>query len=198
MNVWAPTLSVVADMSSKTFKNTKRIAVSALLAAISFVALYLGALTGVFDLCAVVVGALCVTFAKIEMGGWYPHLIGAVTFALSFLLLTDKMVAFEFLFLGGIYPILKAYAENLGRKAGNWASWTVKMVYFNAALALFLVFAKFVFTAGNEDLFGLSPAMIAAAVVLVNAFFVFYDYAMTRFISYYLFVLRKKLKIRAL
>jgi hypothetical protein len=60
------------------------------------------------------------------------------------------------------------------------------------------VFAKFVFTAGNEDLFGLSPAMIAAAVMFVNAFFVFYDYAMTRFISYYLFVLRKKLKIRAL
>ena len=185
-------------MSSKSFKKTKRIAVSALLAAISFVVLYLGALTGVFDLCAVVVGALCVTFAKIEMGSWYPHLIAAVTFVLSFLLLTDKMVAFEFIFLGGIYPILKAFAENLGRRAGNWASWTVKMIYFNAALALFIVFAKFVFTAGNEDLFAGSAGMIAAAVVFTNAFFVFYDYAMTKFISYYLFVLRKKLKIRAL
>ena len=125
--------------------------------------------------------------------------LGMVTsFVLGFLLLTDKMVAFEFLFLGGIYPILKAYAENLGRRAGKWAAFAVKAVYFNAALALFIVFAKFVFTAGNEDLFAGSAGMIIAAVVFTNAFFAFYDYAMTRFISYYLFVLRKKLKIRAL
>ena len=183
-------------MTSKTFKSSKRIAVSAMLAAISFVILYMGALTGVFDLCAVVVGALCVTFAKIEMGKWYPYLVGAVTFTLSFLLLTDKIVAFEYLFLGAVYPMVKSAAEVLSRKLGAASGWIVKLVYFNAVLAAFIVLSKFVFVSGDEALFAGSAVMIAVAVVFTNVVFIFYDYAMTRFICYYLFVLRKKLKIR--
>ncbi len=193
MNVWVETLSVAADMTGNSFKKSKRIAVSALLAAISFVALYMGALTGVFDLCAVVVGALCVTFAKIEMGKWYPYLIAAVTFALSFLLLSDKIVAFEYLFLGGIYPILKYFAESLKGKVAEWA---VKLVYFNAVLAVFFLLSKFVFISGEDTLFGGSFLVVAVVVLALNGFFVFYDYAMTRFISYYVYFLRKKLKIR--
>ncbi len=183
-------------MSSNSFKKSKRIAVSALLAAISFVTLYMGALTGIFDLCAVVVGALCVTFAKLEMGKWYPHLIAAVTFFLSFLLLTDKLVAFEYLFLGGVYPILKYFSENFQRRLGAVVGWAVKLIYFNAVLAVFFLLSEFVFISGEDTLFGGSALLVAMAVLVLNAVFIFYDYAMTRFISYYVYFLRKKLKIR--
>lgn len=182
-------------MRNNTLKHTKRTATSALLAALSFAVLYFGAISGIFDLCAVVVGALCVVYARIEMGGIYPWMICAVTFTLSLLLLTDKLVAFEYLFLGGFYPILKSFAERKGRKRGRVVKWAIKLGYFNAALLVFLTLAKFVFVSEDFIITGTTPGVAVAIFFIANAFYIFYDYAMTKFITYYLKVLRKKLKI---
>lgn len=170
-----------------TFKKTLKLTVCAILAGLSFVALYLGTVTGVFDLCAVVLGALCVAFTVIEFGGMWPWLVCAVTSALAFLLLPDKMVGFEYLFLGGAYPILKYFFES--RKAV--VSWILKLAYFNVALTVTLLVAKFVFP--NDEAWQIMGPM---AYFLGNAFFAFYDYALTTFISFYFRILRKKLKIK--
>ena len=192
MNVWAETLSVAADMNVKT----KQLAVSSLLAALGFVILYVGTLTGVLDLCAVVVGALCVTFAKIEMGKWHPIAIAMVTFILSVIFLPDKFVAFEYLFLGGMYPLVKYFAEGRNKRS---LEWIIKLSYFNAVFSVILVLSMFVFIAEDSLVTpGSSPFIIIGAVLFCNLAFVIYDVAMTRFISYYMFILRKKLRIRGL
>ncbi len=170
-----------------TFKKTLKLTVCAIFAGLSFVALYLGTITAVFDLCAAVLGALFVAFAVIEFGGVWPWLVCAVTGVLSFLLLPDKMVGFEYLFLGGVYPILKYFFEC--RRL--LVSWILKLVYFNAALTITLLVAKFVFP--NDEAWQI---MGVAAYFLGNGFFVFYDYALTTFISFYFRVLRRKLKIK--
>lgn len=170
-----------------TFKNTLKLTISAIIAGLSFVCLYLGTVTGVFDLCAVVVGAVCIAFAVIEFGGMWPWLVCAVTSVLSFVLLPDKMVGFEYLFLGGVYPILKYYFE--GKKPV--VSWIFKFLYFNVALTVTLLVAKFVFP--NDEAWQI---MGVAAYFLGNIFFAIYDYALTTFISFYFRVLRKKLKIK--
>lgn len=172
-----------------SFKKTVKLSLCAALAGLSFIALYLGTVTGVFDLCAVVVGALCTAFAVIEFGGVWPWLVCAVASVLSFVLLPDKMVAFEYVFLGGVYPILKYYFES-GKKV---TSWILKMVYFNVALTAVLLVAKFVFP-GDESWQILGPI----TYVLGNAFFVIFDYAMTTFITFYLVRLRKRLKLKNL
>ena len=170
-----------------TFKNTLKLTVCAILAGLSFVSLYLGTITGVFDLCAVVLGAVCTAFAVIEFGGMWPWLICAVSSVLSFVLLPDKMVGFEYLFLGGAYPILKYFFE--GRKPV--VAWIFKFLYFNLALTITLLVAKFVFP--NDEAWQI---MGISAYVLGNIFFAVYDYALTTFISFYLRVLRRKLKIK--
>ena len=187
-NVWAETVSVVCNMKN-SFKRTMKLTICAILAGLSFACLYVGTVTGVFDLCAVVIGAVCTAFVVIELGGMWPWLTCAVAGVLSFVLLPDKMAAFEYIFLGGAYPILKYYFES--RK--KVTSWLLKLVYFNVALTTTLVVAKLVFP--NDEAWQI---MGPAAYILGNGFFVLYDYLLTTFISYYYRVLRGKLKIKNL
>ena len=172
---------------SKSYVRAKRLAFAALLSALSFVLMYAGALSGVFDLCAATIGALFCAFAVIEMGGAWPWLVCAVTGTLSLLLLPDKFVALEYLVLGGIYPILKAYFERFPKMA----SYALKIVSFNAMLTVCLLLAKFVM--GIQDEWA---ALNIVVYLAANVFFLLFDYALTVFITYYLRVLRHKLKIR--
>ncbi len=167
--------------------NTKKIAVSAMLAALSFVLLYLGTLTGVLDLCAVTLGALGCAFAVIEMGGIWPWLVAAVTGVLSLLLLPDKFPALEYIVLGGIYPIIKSYVERLPKIP----AWVIKLLYFNGMLTLCLLTAKYLLVI-DEDWAALSMAVY----VFANVFFVVFDVALTTFISVYIIRLRKRFKFK--
>lgn len=171
------------------FKQTKCLAVCAILSGLSLAVLYVGALSGIFDLCAVVIGALCTSFTVLEIGGIYPWLTGTVTGVLCVLLLPDKFVALEYIALGGLYPVLKSFLERLGKLP----SWIWKFVYFNCALTVCVFISAFVLH--SED--------FASAVWFViygvgNIFFVIYDVALTSFISVYVLRLRKRLKIKGL
>ena len=172
---------------SKSYVRAKRLAFAALLSALSFVLMYAGALSGVLDLCAATAGALFCALAVIEMGGAWPWLICAVTGALSLLLLPDKFVALEYLVLGGIYPIIKAYFERLPKVP----SYALKLLSFNVMLTVCLLLAKYVM--GIQDEWA---ALNVVVYLAANAFFLFFDYALTVFITYYLKRLRHKLKIR--
>ena len=170
-------------------KQTKRIALCAILAGCSLALMYVGALSGIFDLCAVVFGALCIAFTVLEIGGMYPWLTAAVTGVLCLLLLPDKFVAMEYIVLGGLYPILKSGMERLR----PLFAWALKLLYFNCALTASVLLAAFVFH--SEEFTGaLGPVIYA----LGNVFFIIYDVALTSFISVYVFRLRKRLKIKGL
>ena len=173
--------------SSNTIKYSKRLAVSAILAALSFVFMYIGNLTGVMDLCAVVVGALCCAYAVIELSGIWPWLVFAVSSVLCIVLLPDKFVAIEYIALGGLYPILKSFFEKLPAAL----SWVLKIVTLNVMLTAALLLARF--------LLGINEEWVAfnfVVYILANLFFILYDYALTVFITYYLKKLRHRLKLK--
>lgn len=172
---------------SKALSNTKRLVMAAILCALSFIFMYLGTLSGVMDLCAVVGGALCCCFAVIELGSVWPWLVFAVTGVLCLVLLPDKFPALEYIALGGLYPILKAYFERLPR----FISLIVKIAVFNLMLTVCLLIAKFILGLPSEEI-GFSLAVY----VLGNLFFLLFDYALTVFITYYMKKLRHRLKIR--
>lgn len=168
---------------------TKRLALCAILSGLSLAVLYIGALSGIFDLCAVIVGALCTAFTVLEIGGIYPWLTGAVTGVLCILLLPDKFVALEYIALGGLYPILKSFLERLGKLP----SWVLKLVYFNCALTVCVLVSAYVL---HSEEFTSAAWYILYGVG--NVFFVIYDVALTSFISIYVLRLRKRLKIKGL
>ena len=167
-----------AQNKKNSSKSARRTAVSAMLAGLSFVFMYIGTLAGVLDLCACVAGALCTAIAVIEIGGAYPWLICGVCGTLSLLV------------LGGLYPILKACFERFRSKVLQWA---VKLIYFNVCLGICLVLANYVLS-GQSDW----AAYTWAAFGLGNVFFVIFDIALTTFISVYITRLRQKLKIKGL
>ncbi len=171
--------------SSQSIAYTKRLVMSAVLCALSFVFMYIGTLTGVMDLCAVVVGALCCAFAVIELGSFWPWLVCSVSGVLCLLLLPDKFCALEYIALGGIYPILKSLFEKLPIAL----SWCLKAVSLNIMLTLCLIIAKFII--GIQDDW---VAFNLTVYLLANGFFVLFDYSLTVFISYYINKLRHRIK----
>ena len=174
-------------------RRTRRLAASAVLAAIGVAVLYLGALIEVLDLSVVVIASLVCIFAVIEMGGAWPWLIYAVVSVLSLILLPVKTPAAIFLLFGGSYPIVKAYLERLRRVP----AWILKAAVFNVALTLFTAAVKWLFLL--PDVAYLSSGWgILITYAVGNAFFVLYDVALTRLITAYLRVFRKKLRVKNL
>ena len=95
-------------------KRTKRLAVCAMLASLSVVILYFGALLEVFELCVVALASFLVVPVVIEYGRAYPWAVYLSATVLSLLLLPQKMPGAVYLIFG-FYPIVKAYFERLPR-----------------------------------------------------------------------------------
>ena len=174
-------------MRGERKKATRRLAVSALLAALGVVLLLLGSLVEVLDLSMAAIASLLAVFAVIEIGGRYPMLIYAVTSVLSLLLLPVKTAALIYFVFAGYYPILKAVLE--GRLAKPLA-WVLKTVIFCAAVALGLLAAEKVFLMDLSWLFANWWFLLCLLPV-----FVLYDVALTRLISAYLNKWRARLRL---
>lgn len=164
--------------------NTKRLAVSAVLSALSIVVMLIGSVTGFLDLTMVAIASIFVFFAILEMGSPYQYLIYVTTSLLSMLLLPDKFSAILYMAFGGIYPMLKQQIEKLPRVF----SWILKVVYFNVILIGSTLCAKYLFNVNGEEL-------TVMLFIVGNAAFTVYDIAMTRLITYYLLGLREKFRI---
>lgn len=172
--------------NSHSFQSTKKLALSALFAALCFITMYIGNIAVVFDLCSVTVSALIIIISVIEIKGMYPWLIWAVTSTLCLLILPDKYVALEFIMYGGIYPMIKSLLERLP----IFAAWIAKILYFNAAFTLSVLIAKKVFLAAD-----IGFELKGIAYICANIFFIISDICFTLLISSYIRTIRPRLKI---
>lgn len=172
-------------MKNKTLNKTRVLALCSIFSALGVIILYLGSLIEVIDLSMAVVASLLVVIAVIEIGGIYPWLIYAVTSVLSMLLLPNKFVAVVYFAFMGFYPILK---EKMERIKGIVCA-LLKLGVFNLCLLAMWGVSK-LFVIPFETAYG-----IAVTAVVLNLVFVLYDFALTRLITAYVCVWRKKLKI---
>lgn len=172
-------------MRNKPINKTRVLALCSVFSALGVIILYLGSLIEVIDLSMAVIASLLVIVAVIEIGGAYPWLIYAVTSVLAFLLLPNKFVAVVYFAFAGFYPILKEKLE----KVKGLVCAALKLGVFNLCLLVFWWVSK-LFVIPFETLYG-----IAVTAVILNFIFILYDFALTRLISTYICVWRKKLKI---
>ena len=175
-------LLIIDDM-----KKTRKIALAAILSALSVVILLLGSIITVLDMTAVALSSILIMLAVIEIGGAYPYLIWLVTGILSLLLLPDKFGALLYLSFGGIYPIFKAMFERLH----YIVSWVLKFSCFNVMLIIMIVVANFVLALPDT---GLGFTLTVFGVC--NFTFFIYDIATTQLITLYLVKLRKMLGLK--
>jgi len=175
-------------------KNTKKIALSAILSAAGVVVLLTGSFLQVLDLSAAAIAGLAVVVAVIEMGGKYPVMIYITVSLVSMLILPDKMPAVFFIAFGGIYPMLKASFEKLHPAV----SWVLKFSMFNAALLLLIFFMRLLL---SRELFNLREELAfletfeIIVFLLANFMFLLYDIVMTKIIMIYILKARKLLKL---
>lgn len=176
----------MSDLSNN-IKHTKCVVFAAILAALSFVFLFVGAATSILDLTAIVAASACSVIAVIELRGAYPYLVWIVTSIISLLLLPDKFVAVEYILFGGIYPILKRYMERLPRLV----SWVAKLVFFNVILTAAIATAKLIMNLPDDY------GMVFSIPVYFfgNVFFVISDFALSLIVTLYIVKLRKQLKL---
>ena len=162
----------------RKIKGTRALTVSAVLCALGVILLALGALLQVLDITMAALASFLVIFAVIELGGKYPFLIYAVTALLSMLLVPYKTAPLMYLCFAGYYPLLKAALE--GHLPKIW-EWVLKILAFNAALALTVFLAVKIFVA-----FTVPAVWYYYLLPVCSVVFVIYDIALTRVITAYL------------
>lgn len=171
---------------------TKKLVLCAIFSALSVMILFLGSVVDVLDLTAAMLASTLCAVVLIEAGQLWPWLTYAVTAAASLIMLPNKLPAVIFL-LTGYYPIIKQKLERLNKIV----SWVLKILIFNVLLTVFLLVCSSFFPSADLVLFaGLSKEINALiGYAAGNVVFVLYDIALSRLITYYVFVLRDRLRI---
>lgn len=187
-------------MSRGVSEKTKKLTLSAVLAAMGVVLLLIGSVVEMLDLSMAAMASFLCIFAVIELRRGYPWLIYATTATLSIILMPFSLGGWCYLLFFGFYPIIKEKIEKLGRTS----SWIVKIVAYNLLVTAFICIFKLLFLndfnivieelsvmLGGTDSFAL---MAICVYVTMNVIFVLYDIALTRLITLYLVRLRAKFK----
>lgn len=159
-----------------------------MLSALGVILLYVGSVIQVADLSMAVLASLLCVFAVIEYGKTAPWLVFGVTSVLSLVLLPQKTPAVVYTLFFGFYPILKERFEKFDRIRCI----VFKELVFNAALIVILLAMKFLFLEFTDIPF----MLYLIAIVLCEAVFLVYDFALTRLISLYVYKLRKRFRIK--
>ncbi len=162
---------------------TRKLTLAAMLAGVQVVLLLLGSVlpSGRVALAALagVLGAGIV----LECGMSWAALAWVAASLLSLLLLPQKAPAILFAAFFGWYPLVKSLAERLKNRVSEWA---VKLLAFNAALALCWLLLSRGFLTGLE-LPAIWPSVLILGLELV---FIAFDIAFTGLIGIY----RQKIK----
>ena len=158
-------------------RGTKKLTVTALLAALSVVVLSLGSLLGTLDLTAAAIASFLTVLLHVELGKRYAVLYWTVASVVSLLLLPQSSAALFFA-TAGLYPLLKSVLERLP----VWAEWLLKLLAFGSMLAAYILLAKFVFLLPDAALSGWLLWVLVGTATLA---FVLYDLVLSRLIIYY-------------
>lgn len=167
---------------------TKKLTLSSIMVALGAAVMAVGAILEVFDLTTCCFASLLVMFVYIEIGSPYTWLVWLCTSLAVFLIAPAKLVWAEYLFIFGIYPLLKAYIERLRRPL--WLP--VKAAFF-----LFVIGGAYLVC---ELLLGVPFFEVDAlwlkigVTALIAASAAAYDMFLTVLVRFYIFKIRPRIK----
>lgn len=166
--------------------NIKKLALCALLAALSVVILYIPALIPSVKISMAALAGLCAAAALIEAGAASGVMVYAVSCALALLVVPVKAPVVLYAAFFGYYPVVKSFAE---KPVSRVPEWIIKLLVFNAAAVLFWNFGGLF--VGELSLPSAAPyALLFAA----NIVFVLYDVCLTRLVALYISRISPKLR----
>ena len=167
-------------MSHRNGLNTRRTALSAVLAALSLLLLWLACLVPSGRLGMVALAGLVPAAAVVSAGLISGFLCYGTCGLLGLLLVPDKGAAALYLLFFGLYPMLKSAIERLGRYPLEWA---LKLLFFNSVLSIFWFSLRTLFLPFlPEALAGRSWPLYPVG----NVAFLTYDFGFSKVISFYM------------
>ncbi len=182
--IFAPVLCVwTACVEGDGLKKTKYIAFCGIFSALGIVALFLGGITRILDLSAVIIATALMLIAFEELK-FYALAIYFVTGLLAFILPIDTSVAVEYL-LFAIYPVFKPYIERLPKVI----AFIIKVLYMSLAFVGLTLLLQFVL--GSPDVWYINLIFCVGGVIS----FILVDVLLSRLSLYYKYKLRRQLKI---
>lgn len=171
---------------------SRKVAFGGVIAALSLVLMLITGVIPVGTYALPAFAGILLTAIVIEFG--IPWALGVYVgvSVLSFLLVSDKEAALYYTLILGIYPVLKSIFERIKVK---WLSFMLKLVYFNVMAVAAFYISIYILNIPVESfsLFGVNMPILF--LVLGNFVFVAYDICVTRLVSAYLNVWRKRFKL---
>ena len=163
--------------------SVQKLTFASMLTALGMVALVLSAFIPNMDLSLTAVAGLCPAAAVARDGRRSGLMTWAATSILGLLLGYTRESAVLFVFLFGLYPVVKSLCEKT--RSLFWG-WTFKIMFANAGFAMVVGMSMLYFPAMLESDFPLP-----AVWVVFNAAFVVYDFFLTQAILF----MKKRMKI---
>lgn len=168
--------------------SSKNIALGGTLSSLTIILLYLTSILPTSRLFLLVVCSLFTAVIIIETGiknGWLFYFATSI---IGFFLIPDKAIAVLYIFLFGIYGLLKAYVEKNSRS--KFFEYIAKLILYNMLLLIMYYVAR-LFISGIDITL---PYPMWAVFTGLQVAFIIYDYVFTIFISYYFKRIKGKIK----
>lgn len=170
---------------------SQRVAFCGVLTALMLVLMLFGPLVPASSLsCPALAGILLIPVLW-EFGAKPGGLVYLAVSLLSLFLCPDKEAAVFFVFLFGWYPLLRPRLQHLRSRPLRVL---LKLVLFNVSVILAYVLLLFVLLPeAQEDFLQDGWPLLAATLLLGNATFLLYDFALARLTDFYVYRMRAKL-----
>ena len=160
-------------------KPTKKLTFASIMAAASAAFMFVSAYLPTLSVTFAAIAGLFVAAAFIECGLKYALLCYFTVGAVSLAIVPDKSLVFLYILIFGFYPIFKAWAEARRKAVTEYA---VKILYFNAALAvLYLLVRSFSTLPVLPDI----PLAYPIFIIAANIVFLLYDFGFSKLIVLY-------------
>ncbi len=165
-------------------KNTKLIALTGILSALSVVLMFFGSIVSVFTYVMPLITGLLMIILN-DFSRRYSVIMFAVVGLISIFALPDKECALTYIFFFGYYPIIRESINKIKSKA---VCCIVKLLIYNAGIVSSQLLCFYVFKIPFDDMFG--KWGIAVLLLLANLVFAVYE----RLFSLMLLLYQRKLK----
>lgn len=180
---------VAVKVMKNSLKQTTKITVSAMMAALATAFMLLSYFPYLFYAIPAIAG-LFIMVVLIEVDFRWA-LMSYIVSAILVFMFAEPESRFLYVFFFGYYPIVKALLEKLNKPV---IEWVVKVIVFNAAvLSVYLIFAKF-FDFSIDDFGELGKYGAFILLFLGNVVFVLYDITISRTAMVYMKILHPKIK----
>ena len=193
VSVWAEICANVVDAMKSNIKKSYRLALCAVVSALSLVMMLLTGLIPVGTYAFPCIAGALLAVVVIEAGYSGALLVYAVVSVLSFFFVTDKEAALYYTAFLGFYPVLKGILERIKSKVVRYI---LKFSAFNLCVIAAFFISIYVLMVPKESFELFSVYLPWVFLLLGNVVFLVYDICLTILITEYVSKWRDKLKFK--